>query len=165
MPGVASRAGRLGLIRVALTSASTAYPVSGVSDFTFDQSGQLVTDTELLDAHVTRIANLHDAKLAVSGGRRASDTGQQMLLSALSGGTSLYVLVRPATALETAQLMLITKFTTDVAIDGRAEFSCELEGTGATEQDVSTGIAIGTQADDKLTTQAGDILSTQGSAT
>ena len=157
---IGSRAGKLALVRVQDSATGTPVVVGGVKSFNIVQEGRNVEDTEMSDFFVTRLGNLLDAKVELAGGRRLSDAGQAMILDGLRYGTGVWMLMRPASSLEWQQHMMVTKFTTDVQIDGRAEFSCDLEGTGIVDDRVVPGIALGTQDDDFLTTQADDLLST-----
>lgn len=151
-----STAGKNTLVKIASAAApSTHIVLGGLFAVSQEGMGANINDAEFGDQFIPRLAALRDARVSLEGARRASDAGQVILMAALASGASVWITVRPF-----LQEMRIAKFTTDVQVDGRAEFTCDLEGTGLLSQNLP-GLKLATEDLDYIRTQGDDFITTE----
>ena len=157
---MSSVAGKSSLVKIAATDTSNPVVIGGLFAFSHDAGGQNLEDAEFGDQFIPRISNLRDAKVTMEGARRASDAGQVILMAALASGDSVWLTIRPSERGLFRQELKIAKFTTDVQVDGRAEFTCECEGTGVISESLP-GMRIGTENWNYLRTQDSNYLTSE----
>lgn len=135
MPGIAGKKARVKLSVVAGGAGAYNY-ILGIKSIGHSVDASNVDDSEFGVDYAQRIQGLKDGKLTLSGHRRPADaTGQNALLSALiNDNVEVWIQVLPddgATAgIGFKQLMKVSKFGSDAAVDGENSVSIELEGAG-----------------------------------
>jgi predicted secreted protein len=127
-----SVAGRKSSILVSTTVGGSYSQVQGVKSITHTLNGTMVDDSEMGVNWNQRIQGLKDCKVSFTGGRRSADTnGQEIIKTAFLNDTDLYVQVLWDGTNGYQFYGKVSKFEVQTSVEGKAELSCDIEGSGA----------------------------------
>lgn len=106
--------------------------VTGMKSISMNQSGENLDVTTMTASYIARIQGLKDATYSLSGNWEPTDTnGQVAIRNAWLNDSELWVQILPDGSTGFKQQVRVSAFTIEIAVDGVASVSIELEGTGA----------------------------------
>lgn len=106
--------------------------VAGMKSISINQAGTNLDTSAMAASFNARLQGLKDATYSLSGNWEPTDTnGQVVIRNAWLNDTTLWIQILPDGVAGFKQECKVSAFNIEIAVDGIASVSVELEGTGA----------------------------------